>query len=195
MNRTSLVSLSFVFAASTLAIAAPGPDAPRPDAPRPDAPRPDAPRPDAPRPDAAKADAPRHDALIMDSHDAGHIMYADRCSNGGNSDEAGRADFIAAMRADKRSKLAQTLAAAAARFVRDKTYYEIDLGDWFTTYHLRMGCGETSISVSAPIYLLSKMSNIHELQTKYLVTIDDNVVADRRTLRLRSITPLALRDH
>jgi hypothetical protein len=99
------------------------------------------------------------------------------------------------MRADKQSKLAQTLAAAEARFVRGKTLYEVDLGDWFTTYYLRIGCGETSISSSAPIYLLAKITNTHELQTKYLVTIDDNVVADRRTLRLRSITPLALRDH
>lgn len=175
MNRTSLVSLSFVLAASTLAIAAPGPDAPKPEAP--------------------KREAPKLGELIMDGHDAGHIMYADRCSNGANSDDAGRDKFIAAMRADRRSKLAQTLAAAEARFVRDKTLYEIDLGDWFTTYHLRMGCGETSISWSAPIYLLSKHSNMHEVQTKYLVTIDDNVVADRRTFRLRSIAPLALRDH
>jgi hypothetical protein len=177
MNRTALVSLSFVFVASTLAIAVP--------------------RPGAARAGAAKADAPQIGELIMDGHDAGHIMYADRCSNGGNSDDAGRAKFIAAMRADKQSKLARTLVAAAARFIpqKEKDFYEIDLGDWFQTYHLRIGCGETSISFSAPIYLLSKMRNTHEVQTKYLVTIDDDVVADRRTFRLRSITPLALRDH
>lgn len=170
MHHTSLISLSLVFAASTLAIADPKPDASRPD-------------------------APKLGELIMDGHDAGHILYADRCSNGANSEDVGRAKFIAAMRADQQSKLAQTLAAAEARFARDKTYYEIDLGSWFTTYYLRMGCGETSISFSAPINLLAKMSNTHELQTKYLVTIDDDVVGDRRTLRLRSITPLALRDH
>jgi hypothetical protein len=170
MNRTSLVLLSFVLAGSTLAIAGSAPAAP------------------APAPDA-----PALGELIMDGHDAGHILYADRCSNGGNSDDAGRAKFIAAMRADRRSKLAQTIAAAEARFIHDKRFHEIDLGEWFTTYHLRDGCGETSISVSAPIYLLSKMSNTHELQTKYLVTLDDNVVADRRTFRLRSIVPLALR--
>jgi len=175
MNRTALLSLSFLLAASTLASA--GAES------------------DPPKPDAAGPDAPRFGELIMDGHDAGHILYADRCSNGANSDDAGRAKFIAAMRADKRSKLAQTLAAAEARFIRDKTFHEIDLGDWFMTYHLRDGCGQMSISFSAPINLLSKMSNIHELQIKYLVTIDDNVVADRRTLRLRSITPLALRDH
>ena len=36
--------------------------------------------------------------------------------------------------------------------------------------------------------------NSHELWTKYLVAIDDDVSADRRTLRVRSIIPLALRD-
>jgi hypothetical protein len=168
MNRTSLASLSLVLAVSTLAIADPSPDAPVPD-------------------------APGLGKLIMDGHDAGHILYADRCSENAHSDDAGRAKFIAAMRADKQSKLARALAAAETRFVRDK-WHEIDLGDWFMTYHLRNGCDERSISFSAPIYLLSKMSNIHEMQTKYLVTIDDNIVKDRRTLRLRSITPLALRD-
>lgn len=168
MNRASLASLSLVLAASTLAIAGTAPDAPAPG-------------------------APRLGELVMDGHDAGHILYANRCSNGASSDDAGRAKFIAAMRADRQSKLARTLAAAQARFVRDD-WHEIDLGDWFVTYHLRDGCSEKSISFSAPIYLLSKMSNIHEMQTKYLVTIDDNVVADRRTFRLRSITPLALRD-
>lgn len=168
-NRTALLSLSLVLAASTLAVAGSKADAP--------------------------PAGPKLGDLVMDGHDAGHILYADRCSNGGNSDDAGRAKFIAAMRADKQSKLAKALAAAESRFVHDKQFYEIDLGDWFQTYHLRDGCANTSISYSAPIYLLSKMSNIHEVQTKYLVTIDDDVAADRRSFRLRSITPLALRDH
>ena len=72
--------------------------------------------------------------------------------------------------------------------------HEIELGDWFVTYHLRNGCDERSFSLSAPIHRLSKMRNIHDRQTRYLVTIDDSVVKERRTLRLRSITPLALRD-
>ena len=48
MNRTSLGSLSLVLVASTLAIAAPGPDAARPDAAKPDAAKPDAPGSPAP---------------------------------------------------------------------------------------------------------------------------------------------------
>jgi len=103
-----------VLAASTLAIAGTAPAAP------------------APAPAAPTPAAPGLGELIMDGHDAGHILYADRCSNGGNSDDAGRAKFIAAMRADRRSKLAQTIAAAEARFVHDKRSHEIDLGEWFT---------------------------------------------------------------
>ena len=109
MNRIALASLSLVLAASPRAFAGSVPD------------------------------APGLGELIMDGHDAGHILYADRCSNGGNSDDAGRAKFIAAMRADKRSKLARTIAAAEARFVRDRRFHEIDLGEWFMTYHLRNG--------------------------------------------------------
>jgi hypothetical protein len=132
--------------------------------------------------------------LVMDNHDEGHIMYADRCSNGANSERAGFDRFVAALRADPRSKLARALADADKKFVTDKTFYEIALGDWIQTYHLRMGCAETSNSYSAFVFLQSKMSNTHELVTKYVITIDDDVVADRRQLRVRSVVPLALRD-
>jgi hypothetical protein len=164
MNRIALLSLSFTLTASTLAVAAPGPA-------------------------VAKLRE-----LVMDSHDAGHIVYADTCSNGNNAEDAGRMKFVATMRADKQSKLARTLAEAEARFVSDKALYEVEIGAWFMTYHLRDGCSDVSISFSAPIQVREKLGNSHELQTKYLVTIDDDVVADRRTLRLRSITPLALRN-
>lgn len=132
--------------------------------------------------------------LVMDNHDEGHIMYADRCSNGGNSEQAGFDKFVAALRADPRSKLAHTLAQAEAKFVTDKTFYEVALGDWVQTYHLRMGCAENSNSYSAFVFVKSKMSNMHEVMTKYVITIDDDVSADRRKLRVRSVVPLALRD-
>lgn len=133
--------------------------------------------------------------LVMDGHDEGHIMYADRCSNGKNADEAGRARFIAALRADKKSRLARTLAEAETKYVTDKTMYEVALGDWIQTYHLRDGCADNSNSYSALIFVQSTMGNSHELWTRYLITLDDDVSADRRTLRVRSVVPLALRDH
>jgi hypothetical protein len=168
MNRAVLLSFAFAFITSARAVAAPTP--------------------------SSMPDVSLLGELIMQGPDVGHIAYADRCSNGSNSDEAGFMKFVAAMRADKQSRLARTLAEAEARFVRDKKLYEVELGDWFMTYHRRDGCSDMSISFSAPIQVREKISNSHELWTKYLVTIDDDVVAERRTLRLRSITPLALRN-
>jgi hypothetical protein len=132
--------------------------------------------------------------LVMDNHDEGHIIYADRCSNGNNNDQAGFDRFVTALRADPRSKLSLVLAEAQRMFVTDKTLYEIALGDWVQTYHLRMGCAENSNSHSAFVFLRSKMSNMHELVTKYVITIDDDVASERRKLRVRSVVPLALRD-
>lgn len=142
---------------------------------------------------AAPAAPAKLGELIMDGPDAGHIFYSDHCSNGANSDDDGRDRFVAALRADPRSRLAQTIARTTAQFVTDPTEYEIVLGDWTDTYYLRMGCGETSISRTAFVFLHDKISNTHELSAKYMVTIDDDVVADRRALRVRDITPLQLR--
>jgi hypothetical protein len=132
--------------------------------------------------------------LVMNTHDSGHINYADKCSNGANSDDDGRAKFVEAMRADNHSRLAQTIAAAEAKYVPDKTFRMIELGDWVQTYHLRMGCAEDTASYSAMILVVSQMTNMHERWARYLVTIDDDVASDHRRLRLRSIQPLALRE-
>ncbi len=133
-------------------------------------------------------------ALVMDKHDSGHIDYADKCSNGANSDEDGRVKFIEAMRADKSSRLAKTIAAAEAKYIPDKQFRLIELGDWVQTYHLRMGCAEDTASYSAMIFVVSQMTNMHERWARYLVTVDDDVASDHRRLRLRNIQPLALRE-
>jgi hypothetical protein len=142
----------------------------------------------------ARADAPAG-TLVMDGPDQGHIMYADRCSNGANADDAGRAQFVAALRADKHSTLARTIAAAESKYITDATMYEVTLGDWVQTYHLRDGCADNFNSFSAFVYVNSKHGNSNELWTKYVVTIDDDVKADRRELRVRSAVPLDIRDH
>ena len=131
--------------------------------------------------------------LVMDGHDAAHVTYSDKCSNGANSDEANRKKFIAAMIADKKSRLASTLAETVKNFVSD-VEVEAVLGDWQQTFHLRDGCGETDASYSAMILVQSKMGNSHELWAKYLVTIDDNVVSELRKFSLRSIQPLVMRE-
>ncbi|HEY3804945.1 MAG TPA: hypothetical protein VGL61_20175 [Kofleriaceae bacterium] len=132
--------------------------------------------------------------LVMDGHDQGHMIYADRCSNGGNADKPGRARFVAALRKDPKSKLAVTIAEAEHKFVTDPTLHEITLGDWIQTYHLRDGCADNFNSFSAFVYVSSKFGNSNELWTKYVVTIDDDVTSDRRTLSVRSAVPLDVRD-
>jgi hypothetical protein len=148
----------------------------------------------APAPVPAPASDPAVAVLVMEGHDRAHADYADACSNGANADDAGRAQFIERMRADKKSRLARALAEAARGFASESVQHEVQLGEWSQTYHLRMGCSEDSSSYSAMIEVRSKMSNMHELRVKYLVTIDDDVAGARRKLRLRSIVPLALRD-
>jgi hypothetical protein len=138
---------------------------------------------------------PKLGELTMDGHDAGHIMYADKCSNGANSDEPGRTKFIAALQADKQSKLARTIAGLQPKPGPDGLEFEVILGDWFPTYHLRDGCSDASVSWSAPLQIASKMSNEHALVTRFLVTIDDDVASDKRTFKLRSIVALKLREN
>jgi hypothetical protein len=142
---------------------------------------------------APAAKKPALGELVMDGHDGGHVTYSDKCSNGANSDEANRNKYVAAMVADKESKLAVTLADTEKKFVSD-VEVEAVLGDWEQTFHLRDGCGETDQSFSAMILVQSKMGNSHELWAKYLVTIDDNVVSELRKFSLRSIQPLVMRE-
>ena len=142
---------------------------------------------------APAAKKPALGELVMDGHDAGHVTYSDKCSNGANSDEANRTKYIAAMVADKKSKLAINLADTEKKFVSD-VEVEAVLGDWERTFYLRDGCGETDASYSAMILVQSKMGNSHELWAKYLVTIDDNVVSESRKFSLRSIQPLVMRE-
>ncbi|HEX4456193.1 MAG TPA: hypothetical protein VH143_35270 [Kofleriaceae bacterium] len=144
---------------------------------------------------ASTAYADKLGALVMDGHDAAHIMYADRCSNGGNADRPGFDRFVAALRADPKSKLSIALVDTETKYVSDKFLYEVALGDWIQTYHLRDGCADNSNSFSAFIYVRAKVSNSNELWTRYVVTIDDDVASDRRTLHFRSVLPLSLREN
>jgi hypothetical protein len=143
---------------------------------------------------AATAHADKLGALVMEGHDAAHIMYADACSNGKNADRPGFDRFVAALRADPKSKLARALVETETKYVSDKELYEVALGDWVQTYHLRDGCADNSNSLSAYIYVRAKVSNSNELWTRYVITIDDDVTADRRALHVRSVLPLSLRE-
>ena len=120
----------------------------------------------------------------MKGHDAAEATYADKCSNGANSEEANRVAYVAKMLADKESKLAK------AKAKLEQPDYEVVLSDWTQTFHLRDGCSDTSMSYSAFLLKRSTMSNLHEVTAFAVVTIDDDVSAEKRTLKLRSITPM-----
>ncbi len=126
--------------------------------------------------------------LVMNGHDGAHATYADKCSNGRNADAATRTKFIAAMQADKASKLAVALADLAKEPDRD-----VVVGDWILTFNERTGCSDLRASYSAIVFVRAKAGTGHEVGARLLVTIDDDVAADQRTLSLRSIQPLALR--
>jgi hypothetical protein len=143
---------------------------------------------------ATTAHADKLGALVMDGHDAAHATYADRCSNGANADRPGFDRFVAALRADPKSKLSLALAETETKYVSDKELYEVVLGDWIQTYHLRDGCADNSNSFSAFIYVRAKVSNSNELWTRYVITTDDDVTSERRSLHVRSVLPLALRE-
>ena len=136
------------------------------------------------------ADAPlKPKPLTMKDADTGVVIYADACSNGGNSDDANRIKYVAKMLANKSSKIAKL----KAQLERDNENFVAELGTWEHTYNLRDGCGEYSKSFSALLYIRSTMGNSHELFTKYLVTIDDEVAGQERTLSVRSIQPIDVR--
>jgi len=122
--------------------------------------------------------------LVMKGHDAAEATYADKCSNGANSEKGNRDAFVAKMLADKES----TLAKAKAKL--EEKDFEVVLDGWTQTFHLREGCSDTSMSYSAFLIKRSTMGNSHEVTAFSVVTIDDDVTADKRTLKLRAITPL-----
>jgi hypothetical protein len=128
--------------------------------------------------------------LTMKGADAATAIYADKCSNGANSEEGNRAKFIAIMLADPKSKLGALRAKLEKAAGPD---YEVQLGEWTQSFHERDGCADVAISFSALVLVKSKQGNSHEVAANALVTIDDDVAADTRTLRLREITPLKLR--
>ncbi len=125
----------------------------------------------------------------MQGHDAAGATYTDKCSNGKNSDKANRDAFVAAMLADKDSQLAQAKAKLA------KPDFEVTLEGWTQTFHQREGCADVSSSWSAFLVARSTMGTNHEAAASSIVTIDDDVNQEKRTFKLRAITPLNSRTH
>ncbi len=114
-------------------------------------------------------------------------QYTDKCRNGANSEKANRDAFVAKMLADKDSQLAK------AKAKLEGADFEVVLDRWTQTFHLREGCADNSMSYSAFRIKRSTIGSSHEVTTFAVVTIDDDVASDKRTLKLRAITDLKSR--
>jgi hypothetical protein len=137
---------------------------------------------------SARADG----VLQMTGADAAVAQYNDHCSNGANIIEATRTQFINNMLANPQSKLGNVIGQLAT--VEDGIQATQGvLTKWVQSYHMRSGCGTNQNSFSAIVQSHDTMSNSHITVTKFLVTVDDDDESGTRTLKLRSILPLNVR--
>jgi hypothetical protein len=142
------------------------------------------------------AESPKIPALVMTSPDSASANYEDKCSNGRNIDKVNRDKFIKLMLADKKSKLSQLKVTLLNEIKqtgdepRDEGVY---IGEWNQTFHERIGCDTNTNSYSAFVETVTGGNTNHTV-VKYLITIDDDDNAGKRTLKLRDIRPIKLRN-
>ena len=132
--------------------------------------------------------------LAMTSPDHGRAIYADRCSNGSHLEDGNRDRFIQRMLDDPRSTLARKLATLTRRYPANRSdpIAEPMLGAWSLSYAARIGCRTIMTSYSAFVQMVEGEGE-RSTVTMFLVTIDDDFDGAERTLRLRSIAPIAIR--
>jgi hypothetical protein len=141
------------------------------------------------------AESPKIPALMMTSPDSASANYEDKCSNGHNIDNINRDKFLKLMLANQKSKLSQLKVALLKEIKQsgDEPRGEgIYIGEWNQTFHDRNGCGENTNSYSAFVGTVTGGNTNHTV-VKYLVTIDDDDNAGKRTLKIRDIRPINLR--
>ena len=142
------------------------------------------------------AQSPKIPALVMTSPDSASVNYEDKCSNGGNLDQFNRSSFLKLMLANQFSKLSQLKVALFNEIKQsgDEPRGEgVHIGEWNQTFHNRSGCGTNTNSYSAFVSTVTS-GNANYTVVKYLVTIDDDDNAGKRTLKIRDIRPIKLRN-
>ena len=134
--------------------------------------------------------------LVMTSPDSATANYENKCSNGNNGDKVNFNQFLKLMLANKKSKLSQLKASLlneikqSGESPRGEGVY---IGEWNQTFHDRDGCGTSTNSYSAFVTTVTGGNTNHSI-VKYLVTIDDDDNGGKRTLKLRDIYPIKLRN-
>ncbi len=140
--------------------------------------------------------SPKIPALVMTSPDSASANYENKCSNGGNLDKVNRDKFIKLMLADKKSKLSQ-LKVALLNEIKESGGQPrgegVYVGEWNQTFHDRSGCSPITNSYSAFVVTVTG-GNSNYTVVKYLVTIDDDDNEGKRTLKIRDIRPINLRN-
>jgi hypothetical protein len=130
--------------------------------------------------------------LKVTGPDAAQAVYAEKCANGGNSDEANRNKFVELMLANPKSKLAQAK-ATLYKNLSGEPHDDVVLTDWVQTFHDRDGCGSSHNSYSAILETVTGGNTNHTV-ARQIVTIDDDDDSGVRKLSLRSIRPISVRD-
>ncbi len=141
------------------------------------------------------AESTKIPALMMTSPDSAKANYENKCSNGGNSDKENRDKFVELMLKNRKSKLSQLQVALLNEIKKSGDEPRGDgvyIGEWNETFHERDGCSSSADSYSAFVVTVTGGNSNHTV-VKYLVTIDDDVNAGERILKVRDIRPINLR--
>jgi hypothetical protein len=141
------------------------------------------------------AESTKIPSLMMTSPDSAKANYENKCSNGGNSDKVNRDKFVELMLTNRKSKLSQLKVALLNEIKKSGDEPRGDgiyIGEWNQTFHERDGCSSSADSYSAFVVTVTGGNSNHTV-VKYLVTIDDDVNASERILKVRDIRPINLR--
>lgn len=135
-------------------------------------------------------------ALVMTGHDSAKAIYSDKCANGANIDDENREKFINNMLQDSQSQISKLKAQLLEEIVRSGETPRgegFGLTPWISSFHERMGCGQSLNSYSA-IAVTITGGNMNYRSSRFLITIDDDDTSGERVLKVRSIQPLQVRE-
>lgn len=135
----------------------------------------------------------KYGTLVMTSPNSAKVVYEEKCANGGNNDKEKQLAFLNAMLANPKSDLAQLKEKLLKEIGDDKRGDGFYLSEPVASFHDRDGCGASRNTYSVMIYTLTGGNTNHTV-ARFLVNVDDDDESGIRTLKLRSIQPLAIRD-
>lgn len=137
--------------------------------------------------------APKFGEMKMTGPNSAKIIYEDKCANGGNIDKEKEVAFVNAMLANPSSNLGKLKAKLLKEIGDDIRGEGVYVSEPVDSYHDRDGCGQSWNSFSVFVYTLSGGNTDHTV-ARFLVSVDDDDNSGVRTLKLRSIQKIAIRN-